>query len=496
MYALASLGAPPLLRGRRGTMCTAKGSDVRPGVPWGSASFAWQAWDNVHCQGVGCTPWRPLGLRLFCVAGVGQCALPRGRMYALASLGAPPLLRGRRGAMCTAKGSDVRPGVPWGSASFAWQAWDNVHCQGVGCTPWRPLGLRLFCVAGVGQCAFPRGQMYALASLGAPPLLRGRRGTMCTAKGSDVRPGVPWGSASFAWQAWDNVHCQGIGCAPWRPLGLRRFCVAGVGQCALPRGRMYALASLGAPPLLRGRRGTMCIAKGRMSWQAWDHCALPRGRMYAKGSDVRPGVPWGSASFAWQAWDNVHCQGVGCTPWRPLGLRLFCVAGVGQCALPRGRMYALASLGAPPLCVAGVGQCALPRGLGLRRFCVAFMDDWSLLKVLENNNAAVLQLEAVVPQEPPGVTFMPSSAGTIRVSLKLLWATSACCVPRGSLQRRCRCHMPLGCVSQKCNWRRLSGLCDRPRLSIGVRDVRCGCYRVLDLIRFPCAVYTVYSQRS
>ena len=41
--------------------------------------------------------------------------------------------------------------------------------------------------------------MYALASLGAPPLLRGRRGpppllrgrreTMCTAKGSDIRPG-------------------------------------------------------------------------------------------------------------------------------------------------------------------------------------------------------------------------------------------------------------------------------------------------------------------
>ena len=79
---------------------------------------------------------------------------------------------------------------------------------------------------------------------------------MCTAKGSDVRPGVPWGSASFAWQAWDNVH--------------------------LPRGLMYALL------LLRGRRGTMCIAKGLM--YAWR--------------------PLGSASFAWQAWDNVHCQGV------------------------------------------------------------------------------------------------------------------------------------------------------------------------------------------
>ena len=69
-------GSPPLLRGRRGTMCTAKGSDVRPGVPLAS-----------------------LGLRLFCVAGVENCPLPRGRMYALASLWRP-----------------------WVSASFAWQA--------------------------------------------------------------------------------------------------------------------------------------------------------------------------------------------------------------------------------------------------------------------------------------------------------------------------------------------------------------------------------------
>ena len=339
MYALASLESSPLLRGRRGTMCIAKGSDVRPGVPWVSASFAWQAWDNVHCQGVGCTPWRPLGLRLFCVAGVGQCALPRGRMYALASLGSPPLLRGRRGTMCTAKGSDVRPGVPWVSASFAWQAWDNVHCQGVGCTPWHPLGLRLFCLAGVGQCALPRGRMYTLASLGSPRLLHGRRGAMCTAKGSDVRPGVPWVSASFVWQARDNVHCQGVGCTPSRPLGLRVFCVAGVGQCALPRGRMYALASLGSPPLLRGRRGTMCTAKGSdVRLASLGSPPFLRGRRgamcTAKGSDVRPGVPWLSASFAWQAWDNVRCQGVGCTPWRPLGLRVFCVAGVDSLTHP------------------------------------------------------------------------------------------------------------------------------------------------------------------
>ena len=59
--------------------------------------------------------------------------------------------------------------------------------QGVGCTP-------------RGSAGVP----------GSPPLLRGRRGTMCTAKGLDVRPGVPWGSAAFAWQAWDNVHCQRV----------------------------------------------------------------------------------------------------------------------------------------------------------------------------------------------------------------------------------------------------------------------------------------------
>ena len=238
------------------------------------------------------------------------------------------------------------PSLTHSFTSFASQAWDNVHCQGVGCTPWRPLG-----------------------------------------------------SASFAWQAHSLTHTHsltlthslisfawaGVGqCALPRgwmyalaSLGLRLFCVAGVGQCALPRGRMYALASLGlrlfpwAPPLLRGRCGAMCIAKGsdvaslglRLFCVAGvGQCALPRGWMYAL------------AYF---------------------GLRLFCVAGVGQCALPRGRMYALACLGLRFFCVAGVGQCAfcvagvgqcvLPRGrmyalasLGLRLFCVAGLADWCL----------------------------------------------------------------------------------------------------------------------
>ena len=254
MYALASLQRPsgvpwssPLLRGRRGAMCAAKGSGLRPSsVPClVSAAFAWQAWDNVHCQGAGCTPWRPsgvppvsLGFRGFCVAGVGQCALPRGRMYALASLRCPLV-----------------------SAAFAWQAWDNVHCQGAGCTPWRPsgvppvsLGLRRFCMAGVGQCALPRGRMYALASLRCPLV-----------------------SAAFAWQAWDNVHCQGV--RPGVPpvsLGLRRFCVAGVGQYALPRVGCTPWRPSGVPPVSLGLR-RFCVA-------GVGQCALPGGRMHAPSS--------------------------------------------------------------------------------------------------------------------------------------------------------------------------------------------------------------------
>ena len=353
-------------------MCTAKGSEVRPGVPWVSASFAWQAWDNVRCQGVGCTPWRPLGLRL--------------------------LLRGRRGTMCAIKGSDVCPGVPWVSASFAWQAWDNVRCQGVGCMPWCPLGLRLFCVAGVGQCALPRGRMYPLASLWSPP-------------------------------SWDNVRYQGVGCMPWCPFGLRLFCVAGVGQCALlvafarqawdtvltlflthsfptltcavfvlflyprllpvllPSALTHSLTHPLTHSLTRSLTHSLTHAPTHPPTHALTHSLTHHSLTHSL--TTHSPLTAAFARLAWQAWDNVHCQGVGCTPWRPLGLRLFCVAGVRQCALPRGRMYPLASLGSPPsfawqawdivryqgvgcmpwcplglclFCVAGVPQCALPRG--------------------------------------------------------------------------------------------------------------------------------------
>ena len=59
--------------------------------------------------------------------------------------------------------------------------------KGVGCTPWRPL-----------RC--PSGVPWS------PLLLRGRRGTMCTVKGSDVRPGVPPVSLHMLWSLSTLLH--------------------------------------------------------------------------------------------------------------------------------------------------------------------------------------------------------------------------------------------------------------------------------------------------
>jgi len=190
-------------------------------------------------------------------------------MYALASIG----LRRCAGGFCVA-----------GAALAA--------LPGVGCTRWRPLVSAGLPVA--------RGRMYALASLG----LRRSAGCFCMAGAAlGALQGVgctPWRPlvfaalpVSFAWQAWDNVLCQGSDVrpgVPWSPP-----------VCGL---------------LLRGRCGTWCSAKG---------------------SDVRPGVPWSPplcrwllrgrcglvsaalpVAFAWQVRRLVLCQGVGCTPWRPL----------------------------------------------------------------------------------------------------------------------------------------------------------------------------------
>ena len=379
--------APPLLRGRRGTMCIAKGLDVRPGVPRmyalrrggtvciakgldvhagrlfcvagtltlthalththsHNAPFAWQARDNALPRGrmyalaslglrrscvAGVGPCAlPRGrmyalawLRLFCVAGVGQCALPRGWMYALASLGLCLFCVAGLGQCALPRG--------WMYALASLRL--------------RLFGLRFFCVTAMGQCALPRGRMYALASPGLRLFCVAGVG-QCALPKVGCTPWRPFTSSSFAWQAWVNV----VGCTPWRPvpwapplwrgthshthsrthshsLTQCSFCEAGGGQCALPRDRTWQ-----AWDNVHGQ-GVGCtpwrpLGSASFAWQAWDNvyakgldvrpgvpCAplLLRGRRgtmcIAKGSDVRPGVPW----------DNVHGQGVGCTPWRCLG---------------------------------------------------------------------------------------------------------------------------------------------------------------------------------
>ena len=275
-----------------------------------------------------------LGLRRFCVAGVGQSPLPRGRMYALASLWRS---LGSTAFAWQAWDNLRCQGVGCTPVAFAWQAWDNLRCQGVGCTPWRPSGVPwapscsvAFAWQAWDNLQLPRGRMYTLASL--------------------------WrslGSVAFAWQAWDNLHCQGLAF-----LGLRRFCVAGMGQSPLPRGRMYAGVPW-APPLLRGTRGTISTAKGSdvrpgvplafLGLRSFcvagvGQSPLPRGRMHALASLWRS---LGSAAFAWQAWDNLRCQGVGCSPWRPSGVLWappLLPGRRGTISTAKGRMYALESL--------------------------------------------------------------------------------------------------------------------------------------------------------
>ena len=140
MYALASLRCPL----------------VSAALP---AAFAWQAWDLVHCQGSDVrpgVPLVPLGLRRsaggFCVAVVGLGALPRGRMYALASLRCPL----------------ISAALP---VAFAWQAWDLVQCQGV-YAPQVSLGLRRsaggFCVAGAALGALQCSDVRPAVSPGVP----------------------------------------------------------------------------------------------------------------------------------------------------------------------------------------------------------------------------------------------------------------------------------------------------------------------------------------
>ena len=239
--------SPPLcrwlLRGRRGTWCSFKGSDVRPGVPLSPVAFAWQARHLMLCKGSDVR----LSAGGFCVAGAALGAPARGRMYALASLCLRWLLRGRRGTWCCARGrmyALASLGLRRSAGGFCVAGAALDALQGVGCTPWRPLVSAALPVAFAWQA---------------------RQLVLC--KGSDVRPGVRRSAAGFCVAGAALGALQGVGCTPWRPLvstACRWLLRGRRGTWCSARGRVYALASLCLRWLLRGRRGTWCSARGRI----------------------------------------------------------------------------------------------------------------------------------------------------------------------------------------------------------------------------------------
>ena len=153
MYALASLGLRWLLRGWRGTWCSARGrmyALASLGLRCSAGGFCVAGAALGALQGVGCTPWRPLVSVALPVAFAWQA---------------------RHLVLC--KGSDVRPGVPWSPASpvaFAWQAWYLMLCKGSDVRPGVPSSPVAFA-------------------------WQARHLVLC--KGSDVRPGVPWSPVPF-----------------------------------------------------------------------------------------------------------------------------------------------------------------------------------------------------------------------------------------------------------------------------------------------------------
>ena len=194
--------------------------------------------------------------------------------------------------------------------AFAWQAWDNIHCQGVGCTPWR-------------FSTFWRACGVPLASLWHP---------------FDVPLASLWcslGFTAFAWQVRDNVLCPGVGCMHWRSFSV-------------------PLVSFLAPLLLCGRRATMCIAKGSLAslccgvfWAPLLLCRRYAIIFIVKGSDVRPGV------FLVSLWRVVGVF------WKPLLLRgrrgSMCIAKGLDVCLGVALAFYLYSFGLPwaPLLLCG-----------------------------------------------------------------------------------------------------------------------------------------------
>ena len=360
-------------------------------------AFAWQAWDLVHCKGSDVRPGASLGLRRsvggFCEAGVGLGAL--------------------QGVGCTPWRPLVSAALP---VAFAWQVWDLVHCKGSGVrhgVPWSPPLCRWLLRGRRGTWCTARGRMYALVSLGLRRLaFAWQVWDLVLSKGSDVRPGVPWspplcrwllrgrrgtwctargrvyGLASLGLRRSAGGFCvagvglgalQGVGCTPWRPLVSAALPVAFAWQVrhlVLCKGSDVRPGVHWSPPLcrwlLRGRRGTWCSPRGRMyalaslclRRSAGGFCVAGVGLGALQGVGCTPWCPLVSAAlpvaFAWQAWDLVLCKGsdVRCgVPWSPPLCRWLLNDRRGTWCTARGRVYAMTSLGlrrsAAGFCVAG-----------------------------------------------------------------------------------------------------------------------------------------------
>ena len=181
MYALASLGlhrSAVAFAVRHLMLC--KRSDVSSGVAWSPPLCRWLL-RGVNAalgalQGVGCTPWRPTPWRPWVSA-----ALPVAFAWQVRHL-----------VLC--KRSDVRPGVPWSPAlcrGFCVAGAALGALQAVGCTPWRPLVSAALPVAFAWQVrhlVLCKGSDVRPGVAWSPPLcqwlLRGRRSTWCSARGS------------------------------------------------------------------------------------------------------------------------------------------------------------------------------------------------------------------------------------------------------------------------------------------------------------------------
>ena len=210
MYALASLGLRWLLRGRCGTWCSAGGrmcALASLGLRRSAGGFCVAGAALGALQGVGCTPWRPLVSGGFCVAGAALGALQGvgctpWRPLVSATLPVAFRCHTRRLVLC--KGSDVRPGVPWSPPLCRWLfgATRGAWCSARGrMYALASLGLR----HSAGGFSVPHAALGALQGVGCTPwrplvsaALRGRCGTWCSA-GVGCTPGVPWSPSLGRW---------------------------------------------------------------------------------------------------------------------------------------------------------------------------------------------------------------------------------------------------------------------------------------------------------